>query len=334
MKILVIGGTRFVGRAITAELLSRGHEVTLFNRGQSNSDLFPEAEKLVGDRDGGLAPLNGRRWDAVIDTCGYVPRIVKQSAELLADAVERYVFVSTISVFASVATSGIDEHAPLGTLEDETVEEINGETYGPLKVLCEQAVEDALPGRALIIRPGLITGPHDPTDRFGYWPYRVSLGGDVLVPGRPERPIQHIDGRDLATFIVDQTEQQRADIFNATGPDYTQTMGELIEVCRGLSSEKGQIHWVDEEFLTDEEVSPWQELPMWVPEIDEQLRGFMHINCQKAIDAGLTFRPLRETASDWLAWHQTRQDHIWQNTLSPEKEEQLLRKWRQKGMAS
>ncbi len=209
MKLLVLGGTVFLGRHLVEAATARGHSVTLFNRGQHNPELYPEVEKLRGDRDSDLSALQGRRWDAVIDTCGYLPRAVRASAELLADAVDHYTFISSISVYADFHTPAMDESAPVGTLADETVEEVTGETYGPLKALCEQAAERALPGRVLNIRPGLIVGPHDPTDRFTYWPVRVARGGEVLAPGRPHVPVQVIDGRDLAEWTVRMVEARQ-----------------------------------------------------------------------------------------------------------------------------
>src|SRR5262245_54236117 len=196
MKILMLGGTVFVGRATVEAALARGHEVTLFNRGRAQAELLPQVERIQGDRAGGLAALAGRRWDAVIDTCGYVPRVVRQSAEALAEAVDQYTFISSLSVYSDTSQRGIDENGTVGKLADETVEEITGESYGPLKVLCEQVVEQTLPGRALVIRPGLIVGPYDRTDRFTYWPVRVAQGGPVLAPGRPERLVEFIDVRD------------------------------------------------------------------------------------------------------------------------------------------
>ena len=178
--------------------LARGHEVTLFNRGQHNPNLFPNVEKLRGDRNGDLSALEGRQWDAAIDTCGFVPRIVRASAELLRNSVKHYTFISSISVFAQIDKAGLDEDAPLATLKDETVEEVTNETYGALKALCEQAVEQTMPGRTLIVRPGLIVGPDDPTDRFTYWPVRTARGGEMLAPGRPDQATQIIDVRDLA----------------------------------------------------------------------------------------------------------------------------------------
>ena len=189
MNLLILGGTVFLGRHLVEAALARGHAVTLFNRGQHNPDLFPEVERLRGDRDGDLQALEGRRWDAVVDTCGYVPRVVRASAEMLAPNVDHYTFISSISVYADTSKPGIDEQAPVGTLDDPTTEEVTGESYGPLKALCEQAAEAAMPGRVLNIRPGLIVGPHDPTDRFTYWVRRVAEGGEVLAPGNPHAPV-------------------------------------------------------------------------------------------------------------------------------------------------
>ena len=329
MDILIIGGTQFVGRALTAEGLRRGHKLTLFNRGRTNADLFPEAEKIVGDRDGGLDALAGRQWDAVIDTCGYFPRVVGDSARFLAAAVDRYLFISTISVYGGDSQIGMTESAELNrTLEDPTTEEITGETYGPLKSLSEDEVLATYPGRALIIRPGLITGPHDHTDRFPYWMMRVDKGGDVLVPSRPDRYIQHIDARDLANFSLDMLEQGVSDIFNATGPYRPgQTMGELIEACQAVTDSEATIHWVDEQFLLDNEVGPFVELPFWLPETEEYA-GFMRYDCAKAQAAGLSYRPLIDTVRDTLAWVRTREGHTWPRNLAPERETELLEKWR------
>src|SRR5574337_1126119 len=232
MRLLILGGTVFLGRHLVEVAIARRHEITLFNRGQHNPDLFSHVEKLRGNRDGDLTALQGRRWDVVIDTCGFVPRIVRASTELLADAIDHYVFISSLSVFKDFSVSGMDESAAVSTLADETVEEVNGETYGPLKALCEQAAERVMPGRVLIIRPGLIVGSHDPTDRFAYWPQRVAQGGEVLAPGHPNRAIQMIDVRDLAEWIVQMVETGRSGVYNATGPDYALTMGQLLEACK------------------------------------------------------------------------------------------------------
>lgn len=327
MKLLVLGGTVFLGRYIVTAALARGHEVTLFNRGQHNPELFPEVEKLRGNRDGDLEALRGRRWDAVIDTCGYVPRIVRTSAELLARSVEHYTFISSISIYADFSVPGLTEISPVGRLQDETIEELTGETYGPLKALCEQAVERAMPGRALIIRPGLIVGPHDPTDRFTYWPWRIAQGGEVLAPGSPSRPVQFIDARDLAEWIVRMIEAEKTGTYNATGPDYALTMGQLLETCRSVSRSDATFTWVDEKFLLDAGVQPWMEVPLWVPDTEEH-RGFSAVNCTKAISDGLSFRPLAETIQDTLKWVATRPSNaLWRAGLKREREKELLQQW-------
>jgi 2'-hydroxyisoflavone reductase len=218
MEILVIGGTVFLGRALVEAALEKDHRVTLFNRGKSNPECFPEVEKLLGDREIDLSILEGRSWDVVVDTCGYVPRVVRKSAELLADAVEHYTFISTVSVYADLSTPHNDEHAAVGKIEDETIEKVTGETYGPLKALCEQAVMKAMPDRVLVVRPGLIVGPHDPSDRFTYWVQRVSRGGEVLAPKPASMPVEFIDVRDLAEWILRMVEIRETGIYNAVGP--------------------------------------------------------------------------------------------------------------------
>lgn len=337
MKLLILGGTVFLGRHLVEAATARGHSVTLFNRGQHNPDLYPEAEKLRGDRDGDLSALQGRRWDAVIDTCGYVPRAVRATAELLAGAVDHYTFISSISVYTDFHSPGMDETAPVGTLADETVEEVTGETYGPLKALCEQAAERALPGRVLNIRPGLIVGPHDPTDRFTYWPVRVARGGEVLAPGHLRTSVQVIDGRDLAEWTVRMVEARQVGAFNATGPDYELTMERLLEQCKAAAGSDARFVWVDEQFLLDNEVKPWTELPLWVAG-DGHMAHLLRIDCRKAFSAGLTFRPLAETIRDTLAWNATRPadedtDEEPRAGMKPEREAELLRAWRAQGTA-
>jgi 2'-hydroxyisoflavone reductase len=307
--------------------LARGHDVTLFNRGQRNPDLFPQLERLHGNRDGDLNALKGCKWDAAIDTSGYVPRLVRASAELLADAVEHYTFISTISVFADFKTPHMDEDAPLGEIDDETVETIDGKTYGPLKVLCEQAAEHALPGRTLIIRPGLIVGMYDPTDRFTYWPVRVARGGEVLAPDRPDMLTQIIDVKDLAEWNIRMVEQKQVGIYNATGPDYALTLGALLDSCKQVSGSDAKFTWVSEEFLQQQGATPWSEVTLWVTASDSA--GFSTINCQKGINAGLAFRPLTDTIRDTLAWNaQLPADRTWRAGLKAEREQQLLQAWR------
>lgn len=327
MKLLVLGGTRFLGRAIVAAALAAGHEVTLFNRGQSNADLYPDLEQLRGDRDGGLAPLQGRRWDAVVDTCGYVPRVARASAELLATAVNHYTFISTISVYADFTTIGINEQSPLGTMADETVEEITGETYGPLKVLCEQAVDEAMGMRSLHVRCGLIVGPHDPTDRFTYWPVRVARGGSVLAPGNPDQTVQFIDVRDVAEWTIRATEQRLTGPYNVTGPDDPLTMQTLLQTCRQVSQSDAHFTWVDEKFLLEAGLTPYADLPLWVP---AEMVGFGTVNCTQAMAMGLGIRPLTTTIRDTLSWHATRpDDHQWRAGLTAERETELLSAWRE-----
>lgn len=330
MKILMIGGTVFVGRAMVEAALERGHEVTLFNRGRSNPGLFPQVEQIQGDRDGGLGALAGRRWDVVVDTSGYVPRVVRQSAEFLEAAAEQYLFVSSLSVYAEPSQPGIDEQGAVGKLQDETVEEITGETYGPLKALCEQVVMETFPGRALVIRPGLIVGPYDKTDRFTYWPWRVAQGGEVLAPGRPERPLQFIDVRDLAEWMVKMVEGQQIGVYNANGPVPQPTMGELLETCRSVSGSEATFVWVSEAFLAEQGVAPWSDLPAWVPQDEPSMAGFFAFDVRKALAAGLTFRPLAETVHATLAWAATRPvDYQMRAGLSREREAALLAAWKQ-----
>lgn len=325
MNILILGGTVFVGRHLVEVALAHGHQVTLFNRGQHNPDLFPEVEKLRGDRDGNLQALAGRQWDAVIDTCGYVPRIVAQSAALLAEQVTQYVFISTISVYDDFSPPGINEDAPVGRLADPSTEEITGESYGPLKVLCEEAVAAALPGRSLIIRPGLIVGPDDPTDRFTYWPVRVARGGELIAPGNPTQQVQFIDVRDLAAWTIMMVERKQHGVYNATGPATPLTMAHLLESCRATLQSDAAFTWVTEKFLEAQAVGAFVEMPLWVP---AAMAGLEQVDCRKAIAAGLHFRPLAETVLDTLAWHQARPlSHPWRAGLSAERENALLTTW-------
>ncbi|MDQ2717568.1 MAG: NAD-dependent epimerase/dehydratase family protein [Chloroflexota bacterium] len=327
MNLLILGGTKFLGLHLVETACARGHEVTLFNRGQSNPGLFSDVEQLRGDRDGDMTALEGRHWDAAIDTSGYVPRVVGASARLLANSVNHYTFISSISVYADFSTVGMDESAPVGTLQDETVEEFTGEMYGPLKALCEQAAEAAMPGRVLTVRPGLIVGPHDPSDRFTYWPHRVAQGGEVLAPGKPEQGTQFIDARDLAAWIVRMVEAGHTGTYQATGPGYKLPIQRVLEECRVVSSSDARFTWVQDAFLVEKEVGPYVEMPLWIPRGPEDA-GFAAVNCARAIAAGLTFRPLADTVRDTLAWDATRApDTALKAGLTREKEAQLLREW-------
>lgn len=325
VKLLILGGTIFLGRHLVEEALERGHEVTLFNRGKHNPEIYPGVEKIIGDRDGGLDPLKGRTWDAVIDTCGYVPRIVKQSAELLCNAANHYTFISSISVYADVSQPNTDESGTVGRLEDTTVETIEGGTYGPLKVLCEEAVEAALPGRTLNIRPGLIVGPYDPSDRFTYWPVRAARGGDILTPQNHDVPVQIIDARDLAAWNIRMIEANETGVYNATGPGYRLSFGEMLAACR--PSGNANLIGVAEAWLEEKEVHGWSDIPVWVPDTPE-LHGFSRIDCGKAISKGLSFRPIQATAADTLEWAITRpDDYVMKAGLNYEREQELLREW-------
>jgi 2'-hydroxyisoflavone reductase len=292
VKLLLLGGTKFLGRAIAEAALARGHELTLFTRGRTNPGLFPEAEHVRGDRAGDLSALEGRAWEAVVDTSGYVPRVVRASAELLAASAEHYTFVSSGSVYVDGMPSGYDETWPVIQLDDPEVEEVRDDTYGGLKALCEQVVEASFPGRAALLRAGLIVGPHDPTGRFTYWAHRVAGGGEVLAPGPPERRIQFVDVRDLGDWIVRLAEERMGGTFNAVGRPLA--FAELLEAARAATDSDAHPVWVDEELLLTHEVGSWQELPLWLPQTLD-VAHFLEADASRAITAGLTFRPVEET---------------------------------------
>lgn len=331
MKLLIIGGTVFVGPHLVEAARGRGHEITLFNRGEHNPDLFPDVEKLRGNRDGRLDALRGRRWDAVIDTCGYTPRVVTQSAELLKEAAGHYTFISSISAYGDFSQVGMDESAPLATMPDGADEEaVTNETYGPLKVLCEQAVARNFPGRSLLVRPGMIVGPDDPTDRFTYWPVRVSRGGEVLVPGRPTQALQLVDVRDLAAWTIQAIEAGRTGAYNITGPETPLTMQAVLETSRDVSGSDAIFVYVSGEFLEEQGLPPNALFAWWTPDEDPDSRGAWAFDCRKAIADGLTFRPLADTIRDTLAWAGTRPaDAPRRVDLAPEREQELLAAWRQ-----
>jgi len=337
MKILLLGGTVFLGRSLIEAALARGHDVSMFNRGRHSPDLYPAVEKLRGEREGDLAALRGRRWDAVIDTSGYLPGVVQASAELLADAVDNYTFISSVSVYAEFFP-GMDETSPVRALTEEQLKQAQeietggratavsyGSLYGGLKAACEQAASRAMPDRVLIIRPGLLVGPHDYSDRFTYWVHRVAQGGEVLAPGRPDREVQFLDVRDLAEWIVHIIEANRTGTFNAQGPDRPVTMQGMLDESRKVSGSDARFTWVSERFLTDAGVTPWSEVPLWVP---EEWEGLKQVDFSAALVAGLTFRPLAETIRDTLIWDATRPaDTEWRAGLDRQRELQLLNKW-------
>lgn len=327
MKILIIGGTRFLGRHLVNSARARGHDLTLFNRGQTNPTLFRKVKRYQGDREQDLEQLPGQ-WDAVIDTCGYVPRVVRLSAEALKGRVEKYVFISSISVYSDFSKIGINESAPVGRLEDETVEDITAETYGPLKVLCERTVQDVFGINSLIIRPGLIVGPHDPTDRFTYWVERVARGGEVLAPDRPEALTQFIDARDLADFIIHLIANDVSGVFNATGPEAPLSLGTLFDTCKLVSGSDAKYVWAPVDFLNQNHVEPWSDMPAWLPDTGEDA-GFAHVDVSKAIKAGLVFSSLATTVKDMLTWLRERPaGYEMKAGLKPERERELLEKLR------
>jgi 2'-hydroxyisoflavone reductase len=325
MRLLLLGGPKFLGRGVIDAALDRGHELTLFNRGTTGADIYPELERITGDRDGGLDGLRGRSWDAVVDTSGYVPRVVRASAELLADAVGHYVFVSSISVYASFAEV-VDESAPLAELSEPGSEDVDQE-YGALKALSEQAVEEALPGRATAVRAGLIVGPHDPTGRFTYWPHRIARGGDVLVPGPAWRPVQLVDVRDLADWIVKAAEERLAGPFNATGPT---TLGAIVDAAKRVTGVPTRQVEVDDAFLAAQGVGEWMELPLWIDVRTEDQRRFLEVDVSRAVADGLTFRSLRDTVAATLE----HADLVEGVGLTPERERELLEAWWSRGAAS
>lgn len=325
MNLLVLGGTVFLGRHLVQAALDAGDTVTIFTRGLHNGDLFPDVEKLRGDRGSDISALRGREWDAVVDTSGYLPVEVRRSAELLADSVGHYTFISSLSVYSDNDTPDQGEEGAVETLENAEAEtEVAGETYGPLKYHCEVAAEESMPGRTASIRAGLIVGPWDPSDRFTYWPHRISKGGRVLAPGRPRRVVQFIDARDLAEWILSVAHNRYTGTFNATGPEPPVTMEQVLESCVRLSGSDAELIWRDDAFLKENGVGAWMEMPLWIPE-GEGMDGFNHFRSTRAIEHGLTFRSLDDTVRATLEWDDTlpagRQLRA---GLAREKEESLL----------
>lgn len=297
MHYLILGGTRFVGRHIAEAAISRGHKVTLFHRGQSAPDAVRAAEHVLADRDGGLDALGDRTFDRVVDVSGYVPRIVRASAEYLADRTEHYTYISTESVYADITDVGLDEDAPKARIEDPSTEEITAESYGPLKYLCEEAVHEVYGGRSLFVRPGYVVGPGDYTDRFTYWVRRVAGGGDVAAPGEPHRLIQVIDGRDLGDWVIWMADRRRFGPYNASGPEYMLTWGLLLHRIRYMTGSDAEFHWIDDETV----ISSGIDMPLFVPK-DENSSGHLHVDSSRAIADGLLFRSLAETITDTYEW--------------------------------
>ncbi len=342
LRILFLGGTGFIGPHMVRRALARGHSVTLFNRGRTNPHLFPNVEKFRGDRDGGLDVLRGKSWDAVIDTSGYIPRVVRESAELLRDNVHRYLFISTGDVYADFIKIGLDEDYTLDTIDDPTNEDPS-KHYGPLKVLCEQAVMDTYPGRNTILRPGWIIGAGDYNSISAYWPMRIHRGGEVLAPGDPTDPLQIIDAHDLAKFVIKVLEEDINGIYNTLGPKAPLTMAEFLYGIRAVTSTPVQFTWVSADFLAEMDVGAMTDLPIWFPPRDDYptpapfepgAKGFHQMSRQRAVAAGLTFRPLAETArsiiEEFLSRGETWESRRRRFGLSREREAELLAAWRER----
>ena len=328
MRLLILGGTIFLGRHAAQIATERGHQITLLFRGLHNPDLFPRLDKRFADRADPAAldaALGEDTWDAVLDMCGYGPRVVGLSASRLKGRAGSYGFVSSVSVYAEPIAPGADETAPLvSPLADPADETITGETYGPLKAASEAAARDGFGGQAVVVRPGLIVGPHDPSDRFTYWPDRVARGGGVLAPGDGRTPVQIIDARDLAGWLLDLVEAGKTDgVYNTVGPNYRLTMQTLLETCQAVAGSPSRLVWANEAFLDTQGVAAWSDMPVWVPESSSP--GFGSVSAARAIADGLHFRPVAETVRDTLAWSRTRPEgHKWRAGLTEEREAAVL----------
>ena len=309
LKILILGGTGFTGPFQVKYALSRGHKVTVFNRGKTHPGELPkEAEQLIGDRNGQLDALKGRKWDVCIDIPTTLPVWVRDAAQILQGNVDRYVFISTISVYSDNSKPGMDESGPLADYsgpdamkETQATLRANLRLYAPLKALSEKETEKWFPGKSLIIRPGLIVGPGDESDRFTYWPVRVERGGEVLAPGTPNDGVQFIDARDLAEWTIRMVEQRATGIFNATGPNYKLTMGKMLDEIKAAENSNAQFTWVDADFLIAQKVRAWSDMPVWVAPRGEET-GFSQISIKKALSKGLTFRSIGDTTQATLEW--------------------------------
>ncbi len=320
-SILLLGGTGFVGRHITEAALDAGHDVTIFNRGQTNAGLFPGARRLTGDRDAGeLSALATGAWDAVVDVNAYVPRRVREAVDALAGRVGHYTFVSTVSVYESAPSGPLTEESPVGGIDDPSTEEVTGESYGPLKVLCEDVVREAFPGHATIIRPGIVAGPHDPTDRFTYWVRRAAKGGEIAVPHRPDQPVQVVHGRDQGDFVVQATADGLDGAFNTVGPSETMTLRTMLEACIEASGSKAEVVWVDEAIVAKQKAP----FPLYLNS-RANIDGLFQASSAKAEAAGFRNRPILETVADTLAWDRTRdQSTMAPGSPTPEQEADLL----------
>ena len=339
MKILLIGGTKFLGRHLVVAAQARQHDVTIFHRGNHSSAGLEGVEEIYGDRNDDLSQLQRRNWDAVIDTCGYLPQTVRASAEALRNAARQYVFISSVSAYTDVKLADYDETTPLATLtptqaaravaidpKTEITAAGLGELYGALKARCEHEAQQGFGSGTLIIRPGLLVGPLDPTDRFTYWVSRVARGGEVLAPGSPNRFVQFMDARDLAHWIVELIEREATGVFNAACPPFSLTFAQLLEAIKDVSQTDTSFTWADEAFLQQQGVKEWSEMPLYLAQSSQETGGFMAANIDKALAANLTFRTLADTIRDTLAWYSTQPGRL-RAGIEEAREKEFLDTW-------
>ena len=324
MNLLVLGGTRFMGRRIVENALAAGHNVTLFNRGRDGADLFPgQVERVTGDRDGEISLLAGRKFDAIVDTPGFYPRVVKQTTDLFRDSVDRYLFISSISAYDPAPGVAIDENSPLATLKDETVEEITPETYGGLKAACERVVQDAFGDRAIIIRPGYIVGAFDPSDRFTYYPWRLMQGGRMLCGGKKDAPLQIIDARDIGAFCFKAIVDGASGIFNVCGPTSPLQWSEFLSRGRAALDVDTELVWADAAAFEEKGGQPGIDLPLYHG-LDEATDSMMRVSNSRAVVAGLTFRPVEDTVRETAEWVKSLPDHQQKVGMTREREQELM----------
>ncbi len=334
--LLILGGTGFLGPEVVRAAGAAGYTVTLFNRGKTRPHLFPELEKLRGDRNtGDLAALEGRNFDIIVDTSGYVPDHVKRTSELLGPGCRRYIFLSSVSAYQDELPGLRNEDFPITVLDAAILESVKTipesfPHYSGMKAHCELAAEAGAPGKTFNIRPGLIVGPGDRSDRFPWWPHRVARGGEILAPGAPDSAQQFIDVRDLAEWLVRSAEAELVGVYNAVGFPGTVTMQELLHGMKIVLGADCSFTWVPDDFLLEHEVGPWMELPLWIPSDGKHDYG-----TEKAIQAGLTFRSIADTIRDTQAWHEKERGdaHKWRTGIAPEKESKVLAAWREHARA-
>lgn len=344
MKILVLGGSRFLGRTFVEEALSNNHEVTIFNRGFQNAGL-KDVEIITGNRFGNLKELKNRNWDAVLDTSGFIPYTVQNSTEFLKDQVNHYIFISSISVYKDWVPENLDENYPVLEMTLDEANELSKDAKGPIydhyghfKALCERIAEKNMPGRVLNIRAGQLMGANDYTDRVPYWLNRIARGGKVLVPGKSNRRVQVIDNKDLSVWMLQMMASHSTGTFNATGPNYRLTMKEFLDACINVTGSNAELVWADEKFLLDQGVEPWTEMPLWVPEdaplspeLEQPWRGAFSINIDKAVQSGLSFRPIEESLEEIYEWEKKRPltEDEWKSGMRSDREKKLLQLWGQ-----